>query len=126
MKTFDDNHKRLMNYLKELRRLDLENSKFSINDLVNTNCLTSFNEQLDKEVFMRKKDNSILRALLSLYNIEVPFWNFKKKKQYSKLLSYISAQRKELKRIIKIEDIHSNRLKKEYEKIEKGINVKAK
>jgi hypothetical protein len=62
MKTFNNNHKRLMNYLKELRRLDIEDSKFSINDLINTNCLISFNEQLDKELIVRRKENSILRS----------------------------------------------------------------
>ena len=126
MKTFNDNHKRLMNYLKELRRLGCEDSKFSINDLINTNCLISFNEQLDRELFIRRKENSTLRSYIFLLDIKVPFWNFKKKKQYNRLLSYVSSQHKEIKRIVKIEDMLSNRFKKEYEKIEKGINSKTK
>ena len=124
MKTFNDNHKKLMNYLKELRRLDIEDSKFSINDLVNTNCLISFNEQLDKELIVRRKENSVLRAWNLVLDIKIPFWNIKKKRQCDRLLSYISNQRKKLKNIVKIEDVHSNRLKKEYEKIEIGINSK--
>ena len=126
MKTFNDNHKKLMNYLKELRRLGVEDSKFSINDLINTNCLTCYNEQLNLELFVRRKENSILRSWLSLIDMSIPFWNIKKKRQYDRLLCYISSQHKELKKIVKIEDMISNRLKKEYEKVEKGINSKTK
>ena len=126
MKTFNRNHKRLIQYLKELRRLGGEDSKFSINDLVNTNCLISFNEQLDKELIVRRKENSILRSWNLVLDIKIPFWNIKKKRQYDRLLFYISNQQKELKNIVKIEDTRSNRLKKEYEKIEIGINLKTK
>lgn len=126
MKTFNNNHKKLMQYLKELRRLGKEDSKFSINDLINTNCLVSLNEQLDRELIVRRKENSVLRAWNLVLDIKVPKWNIKKKRQYGRLLSYISSQHKELKNIVKIEDASSNRLKKEYEKIEKGINSKTK
>lgn len=126
MKAFNNNHKRLMQYLKELRRLGIEDSSFSISDLINTNCLISFNEQLDRELIVRRKENSVLRVWNLVLDINIPFWNIKKKRQYNRLLSYIYSQHKELKRIIKIEDINSNRLKKEYEKIEKGINSKTK
>ena len=120
MKIFNNNHKRLMQYLKELRRLGRKDSKFSINDLINTNCLISFNEQFDRELIARRKENSVLRAWILVLDIEVPFWNIKKKRQYDRLSSYISSQYKELKMVVKIEDMRSKRLKKEYEKIEKG------
>lgn len=94
MKTFNNNHKRLINYLKELRRLSVEDSNFSINDLINTNCLISLNEQLNKELIVRRKENSILRAWNLVLDIRVPFWNTKKKRHYDKLLSYISSQHK--------------------------------